>query len=185
MVTDIPPQMQERVECSIQAAAKYNFSPIILLAVATTENGKPGQWVKNSNGTHDVGSMQLNTAYLATLAKYGITAQDAAKKGCYSYYLAAWRIKRHIVYDKKGDIWTKVSNYHSYTPKYNSKYRQKLIANAQYWQNKLNVSDATSTIKYIKNNVSNVADSASSKSITEPNNKNTSVVWRSSSPVIQ
>jgi hypothetical protein len=44
------------------------------LAVAEKEGGKAGQWVSNRNGTHDVGSMQFNTAYLGDLARYGITS---------------------------------------------------------------------------------------------------------------
>lgn len=135
MAIDLPPAVQqERVVCSVQAAAQYQLDPLILLAVASNENGRPGQWVRNKNGTHDVGAMQLNTAYLATLAKYGVTPQDAARPGCYSYFLAAWRIKRHIVRDR-GDLWTRVANYHSYTPRFNSRYRQKLIRHAEMWRN--------------------------------------------------
>ena len=59
---DLPPQLQERVVCSISAAVKYEVPVNIVLAVAEKEGGKPGQWVRNSNGTHDVGPMQFNTA---------------------------------------------------------------------------------------------------------------------------
>lgn len=131
---DLPPRMQERVVCSIEAANKYKLPPNILLAVAEREGGRPGQWVKNTNGTHDVGSLQFNTAYLKSLRKYSITPEDVAQPGCYPYYLAAWRIKRHIVYDKQGDIWTKVANYHSYTPKYNARYRAGIIKSAAKWE---------------------------------------------------
>ena len=48
-MTDLPPHMQERIVCSIQAAVKYEAPANILLAVAEKEGGKPGQWVKNSN----------------------------------------------------------------------------------------------------------------------------------------
>ncbi len=58
---DLPPDIQERVVCSITAAIKYEIPANILLAIAEKEGGKPGQWVSNSNGTHDVGSMQFNT----------------------------------------------------------------------------------------------------------------------------
>ncbi|MFS4588356.1 transglycosylase SLT domain-containing protein, partial [Neisseria gonorrhoeae] len=116
-VADLPPFMQERVTCSIAAAEKYHLPPHYLLAVAERENGRPGQQVRNTNGTYDVGAMQINTAYIRTLSRYGVTQSAVAQPGCYAYYLAAWRIKRHIVYDRKGDIWTKIANYHSYTPK--------------------------------------------------------------------
>lgn len=38
----IPPQLHERITCSIQDAKNYNFDPMILLAVASVENGKAG-----------------------------------------------------------------------------------------------------------------------------------------------
>ena len=72
-VADLPPQLQERVVCSIAATVKYQVPANIVLAVAEKEAGKPGQWVLNTNGTHDVGPMQFNTAYLRDLAGYGIT----------------------------------------------------------------------------------------------------------------
>ena len=118
--------------CSISAAVKYEVPANIVLAVAEKEGGKPGQWVRNSNGTHDVGPMQFNTAYLRELARYGITADDVAAAGCYSFDLAAWRLRMHIRNDK-GDLWTKAANYHSRTPQYNAVYRADLMRKATKW----------------------------------------------------
>lgn len=129
---DMPPPLQERVVCSVVAAARYEVPANIVLAVAEKEGGKPGQWVKNTNGTHDVGPMQINTSYLKDLSKYGITAKDVAAEGCYSYNLAAWRLRGHIKNDS-GDIFTRAANYHSRTPKYNKIYRGDLIAIASKW----------------------------------------------------
>jgi len=89
----LPPQVLERVVCSISAAAKYEVPANIVLAVAEKEGGRPGQWKANRNGTHDVGPMQFNTSYLSDLARYGITASEVAVAGCYSFDLAAWRLR--------------------------------------------------------------------------------------------
>jgi hypothetical protein len=129
---EIPIQMQERIVCSISAAVKYQVPANIVLAVAEKEAGKPGQLVRNSNGTHDVGPMQFNTAYLGELAKYGITANNVAISGCYSFDLAAWRLRGHIRHDK-GDIWTRAANYHSRTFCYNEVYWVDLISKAVKW----------------------------------------------------
>jgi hypothetical protein len=129
---EIPPQIQERIVCSISSAVKYQIPANIVLAVAEKEAGKPGQWVRNSNGTHDVGSMQFNTAYLGELARYGITANDVAASGCYSFDLAAWRLRKHIRNDK-GDLWTRAANYHSRTYRYNVVYRADLMVKAVKW----------------------------------------------------
>jgi hypothetical protein len=133
---DLPPShyQQERIVCSLTAALKYAVPANIMLAIAEKEHGKPGLWVKNSNGTHDVGAMQFNTAYLKTLRKYGISADDVASAGCYAYDLAAWRIRGHLTQDS-GDIWTRAANYHSRTPYYNQRYRADLMVKANRWAN--------------------------------------------------
>lgn len=78
-------EVQYRITCSIAAAVRYRVPANLFLAVAEKENGKPGQRRLNRNGTQDVGFMQFNTAYLADLARYGITATDVATAGCYSF----------------------------------------------------------------------------------------------------
>ena len=135
---DIPPQKQEQVVCAITAAEKFDIPANIVLAVAEKEGGKPGQWVRNTNGTYDVGPMQFNTSYLNQLAKYGITPEDVASAGCYPYDLAAWRLAVHIK-DDKGDLWTKVANYHSRTPYYNGIYKADLMVRANKWADWLDV----------------------------------------------
>jgi len=129
---DIPPAQQEMVTCALGAALTYDVPANILLAVAEKEAGKPGQWVRNDNGTFDVGSLQFNTAYLRDLSRYGITAADVAAPGCYSYLLAAWRIRGHLRKDA-GDVWTRAANYHSRTPTFNARYRADLIRRAVRW----------------------------------------------------
>jgi hypothetical protein len=124
--------MQERIVCSITAAVKYEVAANIVLAVAEKEAGRPGQWVRNANGTADVGSMQFNTAYLHDLARYGITPEHVAAAGCYSYDLAAWRLRMHIKNDS-GDLWTRAANYHSHTPEFNAIYRADLIRRSVKW----------------------------------------------------
>ena len=131
-LAEIPPQEQERVVCSISAAVQYDIPANIVLAIAEKEGGKPGQRVRNTNGTDDIGAMQFNTDYLKDLAKYGITANDVAAHGCYPFELAAWRIRKHIKNDS-GDIWTKAANYHSKTPDKNRIYRADLIKKAAKW----------------------------------------------------
>lgn len=129
---DLPPSLQERVVCSIAASVKYDVPANIILAIAELENGKPGLYRSNKNGSQDIGTMQFNTHYLHELSVYGITIRDVADSGCYPYELATWRLRNHILHDK-GDLWTKAANYHSRTPQYNSLYRAKLKIAAHRW----------------------------------------------------
>jgi len=132
LALDLPPAIHERVTCSIVAAVKYQVPANMLIAVAEKEGGRPGQWVRNTNGTHDVGPMQFNTAYLTELRRFGITPEDVAQSGCYSYELAAWRLRGHLKNDT-GDIWTRAANYHSRTPQFNAPYRADLMRRAAKW----------------------------------------------------
>lgn len=130
--TTAPPADQERIVCSIAAAAKYQLPAHLLLAIAEKEGGRPGLYVKNTNGTSDIGTLQFNSAYLATLRRYAITETAVAAPGCYPYQLAAWRLRQHIRNDK-GDLWTRAANFHSRTPAFNGPYRRDLIAKANRW----------------------------------------------------
>ena len=143
--------LQERIECSIQAANHYHIPALVLLAVADQEGGKPGQMVRNSNGTYDYGVMQINTVSLADLRRFGINENHVLAKGCYPYYLAAWRLAGHIQNDH-GDIWQRAANYHSRTPYFNRVYRASLLRRAvkiadQFDSNqKLSVEDALKSV---------------------------------------
>lgn len=128
-----PAGMSERLACSLAAAQRFQVPANVLLAVATVENGRPGQWVPNANGSFDLGAMQLNTAYVATLAKYGIKPGHVLAPGCYAYMLAGWRLHGHLTHDT-GDLWRRVANYNSRTPVYNLRYQARLAPAADAWK---------------------------------------------------
>jgi hypothetical protein len=125
--------IQQVLTCCLNAAARARIPPEILLAVAELEGGRPGQWVRNKNGSYDVGPMQFNTRYLKSLRHHGITAEDVQDSSCYPYELAAWRLGRHLRRDH-GDLYTRAANYHSRSPRHNHTYRSRLIPRAQKWQ---------------------------------------------------
>jgi len=127
-----PPALSERVACSLGAALRYGVPANVVVAVAEQEGGRPGQWVANSNGTFDVGALQFNTAYLRSLAGYGIGPAEAARPGCYPYHLAAWRLRQHLAHDA-GDVWTRAANYHSRTPSLNADYRARIMMRGARW----------------------------------------------------
>ena len=56
----------------------------------------------------------------------------------YPYQLAAWRLRGHLR-GGRGDIWTRVANYHSRTPFHNQRYRAQLIRRASAWERWLGV----------------------------------------------
>lgn len=129
--SQLPLEMAQ-IQCVIAAAVHYEVPANVLLAVAEQERGRVNTWVRNANGSHDVGVMQFNTTYLNQLNRYGIRPEHVASEGCYAFLLAAWRIKGHLVNDT-GGFWTRVANFHSRTPYYNQRYAASVAARANRW----------------------------------------------------
>ena len=56
--------------CLMLAAQTYSVPPAVLMGIYQVEGGKPGQAVgPNSNGSYDLGPMQINTVWIPELAK--------------------------------------------------------------------------------------------------------------------
>lgn len=128
----LKPLIRARVTCSIQAAGRFSLPASLVIAVAEQEGGRIGQWVKNANGSYDVGPMQFNTSYLQSLERFGITSNDVQGEGCFPYELAAWRLRHHLDHDS-GDVWRRAANYHSRTPIHNLRYQTAIRVRAAKW----------------------------------------------------
>jgi soluble lytic murein transglycosylase-like protein len=63
--------------CWEAAAVRYGVSSELPYAIARTESALDPQAVgRNRNGTRDIGLMQINSAWLPTLAAHGIGERD-------------------------------------------------------------------------------------------------------------
>lgn len=127
------------IDCVLDAARRQNVPANVLLAIASVEGGKNGQFVGNTNGSQDIGHFQINSIHFSRGGQFAespsITRQDVAWRGCYNAALAAWMVRKKIDENMDQDYWTRVANYHSKTPKYNAIYRKKLIPLAVKWGN--------------------------------------------------
>ena len=115
-------------------ASIYGLPPRVLPSIHATEGGVPGLAVRNTNGTEDLGVMQINTLWLEPLARYtGLPHADVRNRllsrPCFNI-AAAGAILRHYLDRAGGDVMTAVGNYHSHTPPLHAAYRLKVIASA-------------------------------------------------------
>lgn len=148
--------MEQPIACSVSAAANHRIPAEVLLAVAEKEGGRAGQRVHNLNGTEDYGPLQFNSAYIASLASYGIRPSHVLYGGCYPYQLAAWRLYNHLAFDT-GDFWTRAANFHSRTPGLNAIYREDLIRRADRWREWLRAHPQTMLMQALRTDSSNAA----------------------------
>lgn len=102
------------IQCLKEAATHHRVDFNLLLAIATVESGlNPNAVGRNTNGTQDVGLMQINDWWHPTLKKHGISVSDL-RDPCVSAYIGAWilahEIKRH------GATWKAVGAYNTPNP---------------------------------------------------------------------
>lgn len=117
--------------CIMLAAQTYSVPPAVLMGIYKVEGGKVGQEVgPNTNGSYDLGPMQINTIWLPELSeKWGVSKQTAHRwvrdDACTNVGVSAWILRQH--YDSSGDITTAIAHYHSKTPTIGTTYKGKVI----------------------------------------------------------
>lgn len=117
--------------CIMLAAQTYAVPPAVLMGIYQVEGGKVGQEVgPNTNGSYDLGPMQINTIWLPELAKkWGVSELAALRwvrdDACTNVGVAAWILRQH--YDENDDMAQAIAHYHSRTPKFGYRYRGKVI----------------------------------------------------------
>lgn len=115
---------RRRRQCVLGAARYYGARPYVIRAVIRTEGGRTGHIRRNTNGTYDMGVMQINSIHLPELAKYGITAKDLIYNECLNIYIGTWYLRSRIL--ARGDLWKGIGDYHSRTPSLNKRYQRKV-----------------------------------------------------------
>lgn len=118
--------------CWDAAAAKYNLDPWWLFTIASIESGFDDSGVvrKNTNGSYDVGMMQINTIHKNELKKQGIDIQDVRFNTCQGIHFAAKLLADSI--KRYGLNIDGIGGYHSNTPHLRQKYGKKALKRYQF-----------------------------------------------------
>src|SRR3990170_9076013 len=92
-------------QCINQAAITYLVPATVIISVLLTENGQNGSANPNTNGTVDLGIMQINSAWLPQLAEYGYTQQDIQYNPCTNVMVAAWILSQKMTLSHAQGYW--------------------------------------------------------------------------------
>ncbi len=117
--------------CLMLAAQTYSVPPAVLMGIYQVEGGTVGQAVgPNSNGSYDLGPMQINTIWIPELAdKWGVTNNTALQMvkndPCTNMGVAAWILRNHM--NRTNNLAKAIAHYHSKTPRYGYAYRGKVV----------------------------------------------------------
>jgi len=113
--------------CFEQAAKRYRVSAQLLRSISRVESGgNPAAFHRNANGSWDIGHMQINSAWLPTLAKYGIT-KDRLTNPCVNTHVGAWILANN--FRRMGYGWNAVGAYNAKSPDKIAAYARKVAAN--------------------------------------------------------
>ncbi len=120
MMPDLPP-LPVPVACVRAAAGYYRLPPLALVGILGAEGGRPGQAVRNTDGSEDLGPMQINSRWLPRLARYGLTRKKLLGDSCANVWAGAWILA--LAVSRDGDIWIAIGHYHSGRRGESRKYR--------------------------------------------------------------
>lgn len=120
--------------CMLAAAAFYHLPPRVLPSIQAVEGGRVGLVHANTNGTADLGVMQINTIWIAPVAEVAGMSHDATRARlagdpCFNI-AAAGAILRAYLRETHGDIMMAIGLYHSHTPPLRDEYLVRVTRSA-------------------------------------------------------
>jgi hypothetical protein len=120
--------------CMAAAAAFYHLPPRVLPSIQAVEGGKVGSVQINTNGSADLGLMQVNTIWLQPLASYAHMKPEAVavhlvNDACFNIAASA-AIMRLYLNESHGNLMAAIGYYHSHTPSLSTAYEDKVLAAA-------------------------------------------------------
>ena len=121
--------------CMLTAATFYHLPPRVLPSIQAVEGGQVGLVHPNTNGTADLGVMQVNTIWIQPLAQLTGMRPEAVEirlidDPCFNIAAAA-AIMRVYLNEAHGNLNMAVAYYHSHTPGLGDDYLLKVMRSAR------------------------------------------------------
>ena len=117
-------------------ASIYNLPPRVLPSIHRVEGGQVDTVHPNTDGSHDLGYMQINTRWLPVLAQYSHLPEAAVQRNlltrpCFNVAAAGFILRRSLD-ETPGDLMRAIGNYHSHTPVLNAAYQGLVVRSAAF-----------------------------------------------------
>lgn len=124
-------ELGDRAACVRTAATRYKVPEDLIWTILKTEGGTTGKVSRNSNGTFDMGEMQINTVHLQSppyqFESRGITREMLVNNQCLNIQVGTYMLAYEIA--RAPSFWKGVTNYHSRTPHKAAAYLGKVLRN--------------------------------------------------------
>jgi Transglycosylase SLT domain len=101
-------------DCFVQQGRRFGLDPALLRSIGRVESGLRPHALNQSHlartGTRDIGLMQINSGWLPTLARYGISEADLYD-ACTNIEVASWILSS--LTERHGNTWAAVGAYNA------------------------------------------------------------------------
>lgn len=123
------------VACMALVASLYNLPPRALPAIHEVEGGQTATRHVNTDGSEDLGYMQINTRWIPALARYsGIPApglrERLLSRPCFNIAAAGYILRTYLD-ETRNDVMLAIGNYHSHTRPLNADYQRRVTQSAR------------------------------------------------------
>jgi hypothetical protein len=114
------------LKCMLVVAAVAGLPPRVLPVIQSIEGGAPGMIRPDSNGTADLGVMQVNTIWVPALAaRAGMTQAQTERQliddPCFNIAASAFILRTYLA-ETHGALLPALGDYHSHTSALNTAY---------------------------------------------------------------
>jgi len=114
------------LKCMLAVAATAGLPPRVLPVIQSIEGGAPGLVRQDSNGTADLGVMQVNTIWIPALTGRARLSPARTKDllindPCFNIAAAALILRSYLA-EEHGALLPALGDYHSHTPALNTDY---------------------------------------------------------------
>ena len=139
--------------CMLSAAQIHGLPPSMLFVMLHIEGGKIGETSRNTNGTFDIGPMQINSIWIPELARrwkkdHRTTLHMLTHDACTNIEAGAWILRGRI--DDTRDTRIGISRYHSATPHLGSRYFERFVAKASEIDRRLAATGQTASGDFLR-----------------------------------
>jgi len=114
-------------ECIDKAAATFGIPALPIHILREVEAGQVGQnSALNKDGSYDIGPMQINSSWLPTITRLGISEMELRDNGCINAYVGTWIYYKGWLDSNKETVMA-MAKYHSPSPRYQAEYLDQIL----------------------------------------------------------
>lgn len=122
------------VACMVVVASAYHLPPRVLPSIQAVEGGGVGVVHRNTDGSEDLGVMQVNTLWLSPLSRVTHLSETdihhrLLEQPCFNIAAAGYILHSYLA-ETRGDLLLAIGDYHSHTPVLNQAYQAQVLHSA-------------------------------------------------------